>query len=67
MDLQLSDEQQEIILAIRRWVKKDVIPHASRLEHGDEYPTEMVEQMKRARAVRRHHPRAVRWPWVWTT
>jgi butyryl-CoA dehydrogenase len=36
----------ELVAAVRAWVAKDVIPHASDLEHADAYPEAMVEQMK---------------------
>jgi butyryl-CoA dehydrogenase len=42
----LSTEQREIIASIREFVDKEVIPVASGLEHADEYPTALVEQMK---------------------
>lgn len=31
---------------LRRRLANDVRPHVLRLEHADEYPTEMVEQMR---------------------
>lgn len=43
---ELTSEQQEIIALVREFVDRDVIPHASRLEHADEFPTAMVETMK---------------------
>ncbi len=42
-DQALADE---LVGTIRAWVRKDVIPHASELEHADEYPAEMVAQMR---------------------
>ena len=36
----------ELVGTIRAWVRKDVIPHASELEHADEYPADMVAQMR---------------------
>ena len=44
--LELTTEQQEIIAAVSEFVDRDVVPHASRLEHADEFPTAMVETMK---------------------
>jgi alkylation response protein AidB-like acyl-CoA dehydrogenase len=35
-----------ILDAVRKWLDRDVRPHVLRLEHADEYPAEMVEQMK---------------------
>ncbi len=42
----LSDEQREILATIRDFVDKDVLPNASRFDHADEFPTELVETMK---------------------
>ena len=42
-DSELADE---LVATIRGWVRKDVIPNASELEHADEFPAAMVEQMK---------------------
>src|SRR5918992_4422247 len=42
-DAALADE---LVATIRSWVAKDVIPVASELEHADEFPTLLVEQMK---------------------
>jgi butyryl-CoA dehydrogenase len=36
----------ELVDTVRRWVAKDVIPHASEFEHADEFPTDMVQQMR---------------------
>ena len=36
----------EIIDNVRTWVAKEVIPHAAEFERKDEFPAEMVEQMK---------------------
>ena len=33
----LTEEQRDIVLAVREFVDKDVIPHASKLEHADEF------------------------------
>lgn len=38
--------RREIIANVRNWVAKEVIPHAAEFERRDEFPTEMVEQMK---------------------
>ena len=42
----LTDIQQEILATVRSFVDKEIIPHAQRLEHADEYPTDIVEGMK---------------------
>ncbi len=46
-DLTAPAEDEALILeSIRKWLDRDVRPHVLRLEHADEYPAEMVEQMK---------------------
>ncbi len=42
----VTEEQEEIITAVREFVDKDVVPYASDLEHADEFPTAMVETMR---------------------
>jgi alkylation response protein AidB-like acyl-CoA dehydrogenase len=42
----LTDVQQEILATVRDFVDKEIIPHAQRLEHADEYPTDIVAGMK---------------------
>jgi len=42
----LSEEDSMILDSINKWLDRDVRPHVLRLEHADEYPFEMVEQMK---------------------
>ncbi len=42
----LPEEDAMILEAINKWLDRDVRPHVLRLEHADEYPEEMVEQMK---------------------
>ena len=41
-----NDQEQQMLDAIEKWLERDVRPHVLRLEHADEYPIEMVEQMK---------------------
>ncbi len=41
----LTTEQEEIVAAVAEFVDRDVVPHASELEHRDEFPTSMVETM----------------------
>src|SRR5438874_13353750 len=36
----------ELVATVRAFVVKDVLPLASDLEHADEYPTELVAQMR---------------------
>jgi alkylation response protein AidB-like acyl-CoA dehydrogenase len=42
----LTDVQQEILAAVREFVDAEIIPVANELEHADEYPTKIVEQMQ---------------------
>ncbi len=42
----LTEEQQLIVSEVRRFVDKEVIPVASELEHRDEYPVDLIEQLK---------------------
>jgi len=41
-----SDERELILSTVRRFVEKEVIPVASAMEHRDEYPHQLVAQMK---------------------
>ncbi|MDT3441214.1 acyl-CoA dehydrogenase family protein [Pseudofrankia sp. BMG5.37] len=42
----LTDVQADILSAVRTFVDKEILPHATELEHKDEYPHEIIEQMK---------------------
>ena len=42
----LTDIQQEILATVRTFVDKEIIPHAQRLEHADEYPQAIVDGLK---------------------
>src|SRR5918911_4607574 len=42
----LTDIQTSILEAVRKFVDKEIIPNAQRLEHADEYPADIVEGMK---------------------
>ncbi|HJR44371.1 MAG TPA: acyl-CoA dehydrogenase family protein [Actinomycetota bacterium] len=44
--LQLNDTQKSMIEMVREFVEKEVIPVADEMEHADEYPEAIVEQMK---------------------
>ena len=44
--IQLSEDQQLIIDAVREFVEREVIPVADEMEHADEFPEKIVEQMK---------------------
>lgn len=43
-----AEQQHENIIldSVTRWLERDVRPYVRKLEHADEYPSEMVEQMK---------------------
>ena len=38
--------REELVATVRRFVEHEVVPVASNLEHADEYPEKIVEQMK---------------------
>ena len=42
----LTEEQQMIVSEVRRFVEKEVLPVATELEHRDEYPIDLIEQLK---------------------
>src|SRR5215218_7321988 len=42
----LTEEQEEILKAVRRFVDDKILPVASDLEHADEYPQEIVDGLK---------------------
>ena len=42
----LTDIQREIISTVREFVDREIIPHAQRLEHADEYPQRIVDGMR---------------------
>jgi alkylation response protein AidB-like acyl-CoA dehydrogenase len=41
-----TDEEREILEAIERWTERELRPVARKFDHADEYPLEIVEQMK---------------------
>ena len=41
-----TEAQSGIVSTIRDFVERDVMPVASRMEHADEYPVDLVEKMK---------------------
>ena len=41
-----ADEQRLIVKTVKRFVNEEVIPVASEMEHHDQYPDDLVEQMK---------------------
>ncbi len=42
----LTEDQREILKAVRTFVEEKILPVATELEHADEYPTEIVEGLK---------------------
>ncbi len=42
----LTDEQRAILETVREFADKEIIPHAQRLEHADEYPADILDGMK---------------------
>src|SRR5215204_632278 len=42
----LTDVQQEILSTVRSFVDKEILPHATELEHKDEFPEAIVDGMK---------------------
>ncbi len=42
----LTEDQLEILKAVRAFTEEQIIPVATELEHADEYPTEIVEGLK---------------------
>src|SRR5512144_1070773 len=42
----LTEDQRDILAAVREFVDEQIIPVATDLEHKDEYPTAIVEGMK---------------------
>ena len=42
----LTDDQTEILKAVRSFVEREILPVATELEHADEYPTKIVEGLK---------------------
>ncbi|MBA2560461.1 MAG: acyl-CoA dehydrogenase family protein [Propionibacteriales bacterium] len=42
----LTDDQRDILAAVREFVDNEILPVATELEHLDEYPTQIVEGLK---------------------
>ncbi len=42
----LADDQKTLLATVRDFVKSEVIPAASALEHADEYPAALVDRMR---------------------
>jgi alkylation response protein AidB-like acyl-CoA dehydrogenase len=41
-----KDDEDQLFASIERWVDKEVRPIARKFDHADEYPADLVEQMK---------------------
>ncbi len=41
-----ADDEAQVLDAITAWVEKEVRPIAKKFDHADEYPVDLVEQMK---------------------
>jgi butyryl-CoA dehydrogenase len=44
---ELTAAEREFVLAVRDWVKREVLPVVRELEHANTYPEKLIEQMKR--------------------
>jgi len=44
--VELTEEQEAVVQAVREFVEREVIPVADELEHRDEFPEKIVEGMK---------------------
>ena len=42
----LTDDQRDILAAVKEFVDNEIIPVANELEHADEYPQAIVDQLK---------------------
>ena len=42
----IDDDVEELLATLERWLASDVLPNVLELEHADEYPRAMVEQMR---------------------
>jgi alkylation response protein AidB-like acyl-CoA dehydrogenase len=43
---ELTAEERDYVLAVRDWVKREVLPVVRELEHANTYPEQLIEQMK---------------------
>jgi alkylation response protein AidB-like acyl-CoA dehydrogenase len=44
--VELTEDQEAVVKAVREFVEQEVIPVADEMEHRDEFPEKIVEQMK---------------------
>ena len=56
----IDEDVDGLLDTLERWLASDVVPHVLELEHADEYPRAMVEQMREFGLFARDHPRGVR-------
>jgi alkylation response protein AidB-like acyl-CoA dehydrogenase len=45
--VQLPPDEREVVALVRGWVDREVRPVVRELEHANQYPAELIEQMKR--------------------
>lgn len=43
---QLNEEEQAVVAVVREWVDREVRPVVQEMEHANEYPEKLIEQMK---------------------
>ena len=43
---ELTQEERDYVLAVRDFVKREVLPVVRELDHANEYPEKLIEQMK---------------------
>ena len=46
MNMDIDDTDREILDSIERWAERELRPVARKFDHADEYPEDIVEQMK---------------------
>jgi len=46
MEASLEAERQAVIAEIQRFVEREVIPAARKLEHDDTYPVDLIDKLK---------------------
>ncbi len=44
--MSVTEQRTELVAAIGEWVDREVVPVASELEHADEFPADLVAQMR---------------------
>ncbi|MFF2059923.1 acyl-CoA dehydrogenase family protein [Rhodococcus qingshengii] len=42
----LNEEEQAVVAVVREWVDREVRPVVQEMEHANEYPEKLIEQMK---------------------